>query len=113
MYDDFEDDFSREGLETRITHLQPAELLIPRVLSSQTARLLDRLCPSQVQAGNQRTTVELIENDLWDLDSALLIVSEFYGTNEENTTECTKEGSFVSFKGMWLSFFCFFSFSLF
>jgi len=77
VHDDFEDDFSREALETRIFHLQPAELVLQQTLTPQTSRLLNRLCPSD-SGGSSRTLVETLDDYLWDYDSAASTVSEFY-----------------------------------
>ncbi|KAJ2817384.1 Mismatch repair protein msh3, partial [Coemansia sp. 'formosensis'] len=40
VYDNFEDGFLRSALETRLTHLQPGELLVPPHLSSETLKTL-------------------------------------------------------------------------
>ncbi len=56
VYDDFDDDFAREALETRILHLQPAELILQQTLTPQTTRLLNRLCPSEAILGTFLTS---------------------------------------------------------
>ena len=43
IYDVFEDTVTRSELETRITHIQPAELLLPPALSTPTEKLIDQL----------------------------------------------------------------------
>jgi len=45
VYDDFDDDYTRENLETRVIHLRPTEVLIPTTLTPQTEKLVKRLCP--------------------------------------------------------------------
>lgn len=81
VYDDFDDDFAREALETRILHLQPAELILQQTLTPQTTRLLNRLCPSEATLGINKTLVENLEDYLWDYDSAIGTAMEFYAVS--------------------------------
>jgi len=44
IYDSFEDDFTRNILETRLIHMQPSELLLPSTsLSYETEKLISNI----------------------------------------------------------------------
>jgi DNA mismatch repair ATPase MutS len=43
VYDEWEDGELRQNLASRVAHLQPRELLLPKGLSSTTSKLLKRL----------------------------------------------------------------------
>ncbi len=49
VYDIFEDGNARTELETRLEHLQPVELLLPRSLSENSEKLLSRVVSTRYE----------------------------------------------------------------
>ena len=43
VYDSFEDDFTRNILETRLIHMQPSEMFLPMTLSFETEKLISNI----------------------------------------------------------------------
>ncbi len=43
VYDSFEDDFTRNILETRLIHMQPSEMFLPSTLSIETEKLISNI----------------------------------------------------------------------
>ncbi|PWN45677.1 hypothetical protein IE81DRAFT_165551 [Ceraceosorus guamensis] len=77
-YDQFQDGLTRQELETRLAHLQPAEVLRPSRLTHQTEKMIRFLASTQVGGPAQtRLRVEEVEMPR-TYDEAWRTVSSFY-----------------------------------
>ncbi|KAM5300159.1 DNA mismatch repair protein Msh3 [Ctenodactylus gundi] len=74
--DSFQDSASRTELETRLSSLQPAELLLPTDLSQPTESLVHRTTLAGVR--DDRIRVERMENIYFEYSHAFQVVTEFY-----------------------------------
>ncbi|XP_069848894.1 DNA mismatch repair protein Msh3 isoform X2 [Dipodomys merriami] len=77
VFDSFQDFASRSELETRISSLQPVELLLPSDLSEQTETLIHQA--TAVSVRDDRIRVERMDNIYFEYSHAFQAVSEFYG----------------------------------
>ncbi|KAJ2797615.1 Mismatch repair protein msh3 [Coemansia helicoidea] len=89
VYDRFDDSYLRSALETRLTHLQPGELLVPPGLSAETLRTLaayvgypidysERREPLLEHANRTGVRVAFGAAELLDPGAARRLVSDFY-----------------------------------
>ncbi|ESP05453.1 hypothetical protein LOTGIDRAFT_208479 [Lottia gigantea] len=86
VYDNFIDDDIRSCLETRITHINPVELLIPQTISDTTYKLLqDIVALSSTEDDRIRT--EKIADENFTQDKSKEIISEFM-KNENGEYGC-------------------------
>ncbi|XP_032133058.1 DNA mismatch repair protein Msh3 isoform X4 [Sapajus apella] len=76
VFDSFQDSASRSELETRMSSLQPVELLLPSALSDQTEMLIHRA--TSVSVGDDRIRVERMDNTYFEYSHAFQAVTEFY-----------------------------------
>ncbi|XP_016833849.1 DNA mismatch repair protein Msh3 isoform X1 [Cricetulus griseus] len=76
VYDCFQDSASRLELETRISSLQPVELLLPSHLSELTEMLIHRA--TAVSIRDDRIRVERMDNTYFEYSHAFQAVTEFY-----------------------------------
>ncbi|XP_053443474.1 DNA mismatch repair protein Msh3 isoform X2 [Nycticebus coucang] len=76
VFDSFQDSASRSELETRISCLQPVELLLPSALSEQTETLVHRA--TAVSVRDDRIRVERMDNVYFEYSHAFQAVMEFY-----------------------------------
>uniref|UniRef100_A0A8I5P1U8 MutS homolog 3 n=1 Tax=Papio anubis TaxID=9555 RepID=A0A8I5P1U8_PAPAN len=76
VFDSFQDSAARSELETRISNLQPVELLLPSALSEQTEMLIHRATSVSVQ--DDRIRVERMDNIYFEYSHAFQAVTEFY-----------------------------------
>ncbi|XP_011944558.1 PREDICTED: DNA mismatch repair protein Msh3 isoform X2 [Cercocebus atys] len=76
VFDSFQDSASRSELETRMSNLQPVELLLPSALSEQTEMLIHRATSVSVQ--DDRIRVERMDNIYFEYSHAFQAVTEFY-----------------------------------
>lgn len=76
VYDCFQDSASRLELETRISSLQPVELLLPSHLSELTETLIHRA--TAVSVRDDRIRVERMDNTYFEYSHAFQAVTEFY-----------------------------------
>uniref|UniRef100_H2PG02 DNA mismatch repair protein MSH3 n=1 Tax=Pongo abelii TaxID=9601 RepID=H2PG02_PONAB len=76
VFDSFQDSASRSELETRMSSLQPVELLLPSALSEQTEALIHRTTSVSVQ--DDRIRVERMDNIYFEYSHAFQAVTEFY-----------------------------------
>ncbi|XP_045422425.1 DNA mismatch repair protein Msh3 isoform X1 [Lemur catta] len=76
VFDSFQDSASRSELETRISCLQPVELLLPSALSEQTEMLIHRA--TAVSVRDDRIRVERMDNIYFEYSHAFQAVMEFY-----------------------------------
>nr|XP_054540213.1 DNA mismatch repair protein Msh3 isoform X4 [Pan troglodytes] len=76
VFDSFQDSASRSELETRMSSLQPVELLLPSALSEQTEALIHRATSVSVQ--DDRIRVERMDNIYFEYSHAFQAVTEFY-----------------------------------
>ncbi|EDL00961.1 mCG131439, isoform CRA_c [Mus musculus] len=76
VFDCFQDSASRLELETRISSLQPVELLLPSDLSVPTEMLIQRA--TNVSVRDDRIRVERMNNTYFEYSHAFQTVTEFY-----------------------------------
>uniref|UniRef100_A0A2K5CCT3 DNA mismatch repair protein MSH3 n=1 Tax=Aotus nancymaae TaxID=37293 RepID=A0A2K5CCT3_AOTNA len=76
VFDSFQDSASRSELETRMSSLQPVELLLPSALSEQTEILIHRA--TSVSVRDDRIRVERMDNTYFEYSHAFQAVTEFY-----------------------------------
>ncbi|XP_021063946.1 DNA mismatch repair protein Msh3 isoform X2 [Mus pahari] len=76
VFDCFQDSASRLELETRISSLQPVELLLPSDLSQPTEMLIQRA--TNVSVRDDRIRVERMNNTYFEYSHAFQTVTEFY-----------------------------------
>ncbi|KAL2779502.1 DNA mismatch repair protein Msh3 [Daubentonia madagascariensis] len=76
VFDSFQDSASRSELETRISCLQPVELLLPSTLSEQTEMFIHRA--TAVSVRDDRIRVERMDNIYFEYSNAFQAVTEFY-----------------------------------
>ncbi|XP_047411471.1 DNA mismatch repair protein Msh3 isoform X1 [Sciurus carolinensis] len=76
VFDSFQDSASRSELETRITSLQPVELLLPSDLSEQTEMLIHRV--TAISMWDDRIRVERMDKAYFEYSHAFQAVTEFY-----------------------------------
>ncbi|KDQ20147.1 hypothetical protein BOTBODRAFT_27560 [Botryobasidium botryosum FD-172 SS1] len=95
-YDEFEDSNMRTELETRMTHINPAELLLPeKKLSKFTEKMLAHFAE---EARSTRIRIERF-NDRMDYSDAFSFVSTFYTSHDEDsdtTSENLKSGKLMA-----------------
>ncbi|XP_073437250.1 DNA mismatch repair protein Msh3 isoform X1 [Dendrobates tinctorius] len=82
IFDSFHDLKSRCELETRILHLQPAEILLPSELSEGTEKLITSITAACLR-DDDRTRIEKRDNDHFEYLHAFQLISEFYGKNTD------------------------------
>ncbi|XP_019619134.1 PREDICTED: DNA mismatch repair protein Msh3-like [Branchiostoma belcheri] len=87
IYDGFVDNKARSELATRISHIQPVELLIPPKLSDETERLIADITANSPRE-DDRMRLERIAHKAFNYQHAVDRVVEFYG---EKTTEESKQ----------------------
>eukprot|EP00911_Craspedida_sp_UC1_P000115 UC1_evm1s91 len=78
VYDTWEDGLDRERLEARVAHINPAELILPRVLTARTEKILD-----QLQSARQERKPETDFNH----DVALRIMCDFYKEQQQQHSD--------------------------
>ncbi|XP_054108591.2 DNA mismatch repair protein Msh3 isoform X4 [Callithrix jacchus] len=76
VFDSFQDSASRSELETRMSSLQPVELLLPLALSKQTEMLIHRA--TSVSVRDDRIRVERMDDTYFEYSHAFQAVTEFY-----------------------------------
>lgn len=77
VYDDFEDGHMRSELETRMLHLQPGELILPKSLTKPTEGMLSYLTNQNPGTEGVFCRIERITKK-FTADTAFSFVSEFY-----------------------------------
>ncbi|KAJ2300411.1 Mismatch repair protein msh3 [Coemansia sp. RSA 353] len=93
VYDEFEDGILRSELDTRLAHLQPKEILVPRGLSTETLRALSayvgytidytqRPEPLLEHANRTGVRVASANTKLMDAEAARSFSTEFYADND-------------------------------
>eukprot|EP00058_Branchiostoma_floridae_P024490 XP_002609980.1 hypothetical protein BRAFLDRAFT_124403 [Branchiostoma floridae] len=87
IYDGFVDNKARSELATRISHIQPVELLVPPKLSDETERLIAEITANSPHE-DDRMRLERIAHKAFNYQHAVDRVVEFYG---EKTTEERKQ----------------------
>lgn len=81
LYATFEDSPLRNKLETYLLHINPAEILIPTNLSTETENFIN------IFSVDRSVRVEKIDESFVDPSSALNSVSEFYASKKEEASE--------------------------
>ncbi|KAF9903426.1 Mismatch repair protein msh3 [Linnemannia zychae] len=78
VYDEFVDGHFRNELETRLLHLQPAELIVPvEPMSKATEKLLGHLTAYSGRSAQENVRIERTDGFI-KYDRAFSLVSEFY-----------------------------------
>ncbi|KAG0216738.1 Mismatch repair protein msh3 [Mortierella sp. NVP41] len=78
VYDEFVDGYFRNELETRLLHLQPAELIVPmEPMSKATEKLLGHLTAYSSRGSQDDVRIERTDGFI-KYDRAFSLVSEFY-----------------------------------
>ncbi|KAL5004713.1 hypothetical protein ScPMuIL_018169 [Solemya velum] len=85
VYDCFDDNATRSELETRISHIQPVELLISNGIDTKTEKLVMDIS-SLSSVGEDRIRVERLTDDTFLYSKAFEIVSEFYSKKSADST---------------------------
>ncbi|KZO95721.1 DNA mismatch repair protein MSH3 [Calocera viscosa TUFC12733] len=97
IYDEFQDGHMRSELETRLTHLNPCELILPsNGLSKTTERLLSHFAGNSTAGEGVR--IERIAK-VMDYSSALEVTSTFYSKKAEehpNASESFRTGKLMA-----------------
>nr|XP_031862964.1 uncharacterized protein CI109_001439 [Kwoniella shandongensis]KAA5530036.1 hypothetical protein CI109_001439 [Kwoniella shandongensis] len=92
VWDEFDDSQVRSELETRLTHLQPAELLLPKDgLSKATEKVLSHIAGTTKTGSSGTVRVERIES-IMTYDKALDYLTKFY--NRKNTISPKTPGTY-------------------
>ena len=76
VYDEFMDDVNRSELETRLAHIQPAELLLPTELQPRTEQLLRRYAH-----GDSAVRTERMVSERFDSVTAVATIAATYGVD--------------------------------
>uniref|UniRef100_A0A8C5L7S5 DNA mismatch repair protein MSH3 n=1 Tax=Jaculus jaculus TaxID=51337 RepID=A0A8C5L7S5_JACJA len=108
VLDSFQDCASRSELETRISSLQPVELLLPSDLSEQTEVLIQRV--TAVSMRDDRIRVERMDNMYFEYSHAFQVVTDFYAKDvadikgkpfmeEMNFKQLSNEMEFMTING--------------
>ncbi|KAG0369047.1 muts domain V-domain-containing protein [Gamsiella multidivaricata] len=106
VYDEFMDGHFRNELETRLLHIQPAELIVPiEPMSKSTEKLLGYLTGSShrrtgsINRGQDDIRIERTAGFV-KYDQAFKLVSEFYSTSlkEEQVKRQSQDGESMSSK---------------
>ncbi|PWN47643.1 hypothetical protein IE53DRAFT_238042 [Violaceomyces palustris] len=77
IFDQFSDGYVRSELETRMAHLQPAEILLPPNLSRATEKLIKHLSDRVIGTSGEMIRVERAEK-VFDYNEAFGLVTKFY-----------------------------------
>ncbi|KAK9415292.1 putative DNA mismatch repair protein [Seiridium unicorne] len=86
IYDNFEDGFMRNEIETRLLHISPCEFLIVGELTKATDKLIQHLSGSSTNVFGDRSRVERIPKAKTIAAEAYSHVTQFYaGKLKENT----------------------------
>ncbi len=87
IYDDFEDGFMRNEIETRLLHIAPCEFLIVGDLSRATDKLIQHLTGSKSNVFGDRARVERVEKAKTMAAQAYSHVSSFYAGKTKFSSE--------------------------
>ncbi|KAK3826144.1 MAG: muts domain V-domain-containing protein [Benniella sp.] len=104
IYDEFIDGHFRNELETRLLHIQPAEVIVPmEAMSKATEKLLAYLTgSSQHRSGFSSRSQDDVRiertKEFVRYEVAFKLVSEFYSTSLKEETKDTNTGSAKQFK---------------
>ncbi|TPX68184.1 hypothetical protein SpCBS45565_g03260 [Spizellomyces sp. 'palustris'] len=78
IFDEFEDNYMRNELETRMMHIQPTEIILPgNPLSDMTETLIRQLCESFGSTGDT-VRIERLKDAFLDHGTARKVLAEFY-----------------------------------
>nr|XP_044990047.1 DNA mismatch repair protein Msh3 [Jaculus jaculus] len=96
VLDSFQDCASRSELETRISSLQPVELLLPSDLSEQTEVLIQRV--TAVSMRDDRIRVERMDNMYFEYSHAFQVVTDFYAKDVADIKDSQSFSSIINSK---------------
>ncbi|ORX51377.1 hypothetical protein BCR36DRAFT_411844 [Piromyces finnis] len=85
IYDSFQDDFTRNKLETRLVHMLPSELLLPSTLSNETEKIISNISVNGIGFSNESIRIERSETFFKHVDEAYDEIKKFY--NESSYLE--------------------------
>lgn len=90
IYDSFQDTYMRSELETRLLHIEPSEILVPRELSKPTEKLIKHLSMQKTTSFCEESVrierMPLDDTFCDDYNSALSFVSDFYNSTSALST---------------------------
>ncbi|KAI5918258.1 DNA mismatch repair protein msh3 [Camillea tinctor] len=92
IYDNFEDEFMRSEIETRLLHISPCEFLIVGELSKATDKLIQHLSGSSTNVFGDRSRVERIPKSKTIAAEAYSHVAQFY-SNKLKENEGNEQAS--------------------
>ncbi|ORY72354.1 hypothetical protein LY90DRAFT_667227 [Neocallimastix californiae] len=82
IYDSFEDDFTRNILETRLIHMQPSELLLPSTsLSYETEKLISNISVNGIGFSNETIRIERSETAFKSVEESYEEIQKYYKDN--------------------------------
>ncbi|KAF1953860.1 hypothetical protein CC80DRAFT_476699 [Byssothecium circinans] len=87
IYDDFEDSFMRNEIETRLLHIAPTEFLIVGDLSKATEKLIQHLSASKTNVFGDKSRVERAEKPKTMAAQAYSHISNFYADKMKSSQE--------------------------
>jgi len=104
IYDQFDDDFVRNGLDMRLMHIQPCELILPNKMSRETGMgeylmgkfnsdFIEKIIANFVQSRppNEAVRVERREEGKFDKEEANKVICEMYRRNLEARKSMAEE----------------------
>jgi len=81
IYDSFEDDFTRNILETRLIHMQPSEMFLPNTLSFETEKLISNISVNGIGFSNETIRIERSDTAFKNVEEAYHEIQKFYSEN--------------------------------
>ncbi|KAK3098520.1 hypothetical protein FSP39_020282 [Pinctada imbricata] len=82
VYDSFVDTELRTELDTRITHTQPVEMIIPKTLTEKTQKFIDDTVKYS-STDDDKIRVEHLDDRVFEYSEAFQTVSEFYSSDTD------------------------------
>ncbi|CAG8607559.1 5563_t:CDS:10, partial [Paraglomus occultum] len=83
IYDYFDDGHMRNELETRLLHIRPCEILLPKIISKQTEKVISHITSQSTSGVGEKIRIERMDDIHLDYARAFSFVSEFY-SNAKN-----------------------------
>ncbi|CAG8641871.1 606_t:CDS:10 [Paraglomus brasilianum] len=83
IYDYFDDGHMRNELETRLLHIRPCEILLPKIISKQTEKVISHITSRSAGGIGEKIRIERMDDIHLSYAQAFSFVSEFY-SNAKN-----------------------------
>ncbi|XP_074935705.1 DNA mismatch repair protein Msh3 [Phalacrocorax aristotelis] len=84
IFDSFRDCVSRLELESRVLHLQPAEIILPSRLSDQSEKFINSITSMRLR--DDRIRIERMEKLHFEYSHAFQLITDFYAKEVPDTT---------------------------